>query len=183
MHAEELWQEVDVGGRSIMNGGLRRGSKCDELCYVVSVLLYRVKDQEVEYLFQLRSSDRDSNISEWDLSAGGHVNYGETVEMAATRETKEEIGAEISFDKLEYVMEFLKPNYGFVRIYFYDWGDLPDDFHFDDKEVEEVRWVKHADYGKFKAEFPVKESIAKDERLEQYIDFFAKKVLAKDGNH
>ena len=43
----------------------------------------------------------------WDVSVAGHIDAGETVEVAAIRETKEEIGLDISENDLIKIGVFL----------------------------------------------------------------------------
>ena len=43
-----------------------------------------------------------------------------------------------------------------------DWTDKPDDFHFDDKEVSEVKWVPYVETEKFRKKF-AKPPLVKDD--------------------
>ena len=49
-----------------------------------------------QLLLQQRGKDKDTHPLLWDVSVAGHVAAGEQVEMAALRETEEEIGLLIS---------------------------------------------------------------------------------------
>ena len=61
----------------------------------------------------------------------------------AVRESREEIGAEIEKDKLEFAASYLRWKV-IVNLFFYNWSKNEDNFHFDDGEVEEVKWVKYS---------------------------------------
>ncbi len=54
-----------------------------------------ILNEKEEMLLQLRSDKKSFCPLHWSTSAGGHVRYGETYEMAALREIKEELGIEI----------------------------------------------------------------------------------------
>ena len=56
---------------------------------VVHVLVFNGKG---ELLLQKRSMQKDVAAGKWDTSVGGHVNAGETLEKALSRETEEELG-------------------------------------------------------------------------------------------
>ena len=149
-HPGEIWQEFDYNGTRL--GGIKPDdydkSKV-KLFGGAAIVLYRFKNDEVEFLFQHRSEKLHDNAGKWDVSAGGHINLNESELDTAIRETKEEIGAILKKDKLEFSAIYNRKNYALVYLYFYDWTGQPDDFHFDDQEVSEVKWLKFADLANF----------------------------------
>jgi len=58
------------------------------------VVVVIIKNKDGEYLLQKRSMAVTSP-GLLDFAAGGHVDYGETIEKAATREAKEELGVRL----------------------------------------------------------------------------------------
>ncbi len=54
-----------------------------------------------EILLQYRSKNKRNYPSMWDISAAGHVSSGENPATSAIRETKEEIGVDISVEELK----------------------------------------------------------------------------------
>lgn len=161
-----MWQEYSSNGTPLYNGGRPAGHSSEleariNLYGVACVWLYRFnQDNQIEVLFQRRSALVDRYPGEWDISAAGHINYQEDPAAAAVREAREEIGAIIDPDNLEYIMA-LNNGKRISNVYLYDYTDRPDEFHFDDQEVSEVKWVP----------------------LEQVPDFWqnhAKETLAKD---
>ena len=157
MHSGELWQEFDARGERVLNGGRDPkvgNSKIDEPNYTgaAAVWVYRRTDTGVEVLFQKRSQYVDRNAGYWDVSATGHVNYGESWIEAAVREANEEIGVEVELERLTFgfSIRHVYEDRGMVsRVYFYDYTGLEDDFHFDDREVEKVEWVPIQEFDAF----------------------------------
>lgn len=144
MHKDELWQEYDLTGKPLENGGrlasLGNPALADKVrCGIAIVQIYRQVGNDYEILFQQRSMKVD-NPGEWDLSAGGHIKYGESLQDAAVREAKEEIGVDINKNKLKLACGDVFCNIS--HTFFYDWGDRKDGFKFDDEEVMAIKWVK-----------------------------------------
>ena len=169
MHNDEVWQIYSRNGERIMNGGypasLGNPSKESGLVYgAVAIWLYRKTNDGIELLWQHRSMKVDRNPGKWDISAAGHINYGESIIDAAVRETYEEIGASITADDLIFSHARFNNHNNFYWSYFVDWTGKPDSFHFNDEEVSEVKWVS------------VK-------NLDEFVNKNAKMPLSKDYIH
>ena len=169
MHFDELWQIYAPNGEPIPGAGWdsaldnpeKTGS--DAIVGVAVVFLFRVNNDGVlELLWQKRSDKIDRFPGDYDISAGGHINLGESLVEAAVRETREEIGADISVDDLNFVTERAFNKNRFAWVYAVDWTGRPDEFHFDDQEVSEVKWVPLAEADEFRKKFG-KAPLKKDE--------------------
>ena len=174
-HPGEIWQEYDFNGERL--GGIDPNNCDDDKIHLyggAAVMLYRVVDGELEYLFQHRSKFLKGNPDKWDVSAGGHINLGEPVLDSAVREAHEEIGVKLDRDKMEFAEIYVKMN-TMVHLYFYDWSGREDDFSFDDKEVEEVKWVKYSELDKFLPN--VKRILAEDKRFLLCLKEWNEKIL------
>ena len=73
------------------------GSALQSKCHNGSKLLHPVVHLHIlnakgELLLQKRSSNKDIQPGKWDTSVGGHIDYGEAIEQALRRETREELG-------------------------------------------------------------------------------------------
>ena len=160
MHHDEMWQIYAPNGEPIEGAGWdsaldnpeKTGS--DVIVGVAVVFLYRRRDDGVlEILWQRRSSKVNRYPGDYDISAGGHINLGETLVEAAIRESHEEIGAEITMEDLRYVTMRPFNKNRFAWIYAVDWTGKPEEFHFDDMEVSEVKWVPFSETEEFRTEF------------------------------
>lgn len=179
-HPGEIWQELDFNGERL-KGGIEPGIDDDavKLYYGVAVMLYRFRDGIVEYLFQHRSKHLAGNPDKWDVSAGGHVNLGESQLDAIKREAREEIGIDLRENEMEIAASFLRWKI-FVTLYFCDWTNQEDKFVFDDREVEEVKWVKYSQLEEF---WPnLKKILAEDEIFKYYLKEWNHKILEKYGD-
>ena len=111
----------------------------------VHVYLFRKKDNVIEFLVHLRSPLKDLNPNKWDTRFGGHIKSGLSLEEAVKAEVKEEIGLEVSQQKL-YEGEWYKrdkfPNREFSKVYFLEFNDDVSTLKFNDGEVQEVRWLR-----------------------------------------
>lgn len=154
MHHDEYWQLFSPNGEPLP-GGSHLSSQpvpSDQIYGIVLVFFYRFVDGELELLFQKRSAHVDRSPGLWDISAGGHVNYNEPLLDAAVRESREEIGATISRNRLEYGFSELN-SVSLTTTYFYNWTGRADDFSFADGEVSEVKWVKLSASDDFRHQF------------------------------
>ena len=168
MHKDELWQLYYPNGEPIVGEGWdsvfdnpeKTGS--DAIVGVTVVFLYRLNDGKVELLWQRRSKYVDRYPGDYDISVGGHINLGESVVEGAVRECREEIGAEIEKDDLKFVTMRPFNKNRFAWVFMVDWTGRECDFHFDDKEVSEVKWVPFDETSSFKKIF-AKKPLKKDE--------------------
>ncbi len=89
-NSEELFPVVDEAGN--VTGCATRGE-----CHGGSKLLHpvvhlHVFDSEGRLYLQRRPEWKDIQPGKWDTAVGGHVDFGENVEMALRREAREELG-------------------------------------------------------------------------------------------
>lgn len=168
MHKDEKWQLFYNNGEPIVEKwrSAELGNPGPEEKDIVGgavVHLYRRNTEgEVELLWQQRSFEIDNYPGKWDVSAGGHVNLGETFVDAVLREAHEEIGINISASDLTLV-GFRRSRKGIINfIYLVDWTDRPEDFNFDDGEVAAVKWVPLSKTNEFRREF-AKKPVAEDD--------------------
>ena len=169
MHQDEMWQVYALNGEPIpeegWNSALDNPEKTgsDAIVGVAIVLLYRhCDDSKVEVLWQKRSDKVNRFPGEYDYSAGGHINLGESLVEAAVREAREEIGVELSANDLYFLTTRPLNKNRFAWIYLVDWTGKPDDFHFDDEEVAEVKWVPFEESDEFRVKYG-KEPLKKDD--------------------
>ncbi len=167
VHQGEMWQLYYGNGESIEGAGWdsERGNpkeKDSEIVGIATVFLFRkVADGGLEVLWQKRADNVDRYPGEWDISAGGHINLGETIVEGAIREVREEIGATITRDDLYLVTEQSHNKNRIAWVFAVDYTGREEDFKFSDGEVSELRWIPY-------------------EEMKEFIKKYAKKPLKKD---
>lgn len=170
MHHDEMWQVYAPSGEPMVGEGWDSAlgnpevTGADAIVGIAIVFLYRFNEaHELEFLWQRRSEKVDRYPGDYDISAGGHINLGESCVEAAVREVKEEIGVVISGEELQFVTESPFNRNRFAWVYAVDFTGREEKFDFNDGEVSEVRWVLYKE-------------------MADFIQKFAKKPLKKDKN-
>lgn len=160
VHQNEIWQTYYPNGEPILGVGWDakldnpEKSGSDVIVGVAIVFLYRFNGNgELELLWQKRSQKVSRYPGDFDISAGGHINLGESLVEAAIRETREEIGVKIEADDLNFVMMRPFNKNRFAWIYAVNYTGKEENFCFDDEEVSEVRWVSLKDTEAFRKKF------------------------------
>lgn len=160
MHLDEMWQLYAPNGEAIPGAGWESSlgnpekSGSDKIVGIAVVFLYRINSEGIlELLWQKRSEKIDRFPGDYDISAGGHINLGESLTEAAVREAREEIGANITTDDLQFVTEAQFNKNRFAWVYMVDYTGREEDFKFDDGEVSEVKWVPYAEMEEFVAKY------------------------------
>ena len=179
MHKDELWQVYAPNGEPIKGEGWESARDnpenvgSDKIVGVAVVFLYRRNDSGgLEFLWQRRSEKVSRYPGDYDISAGGHINLGETVVEGAIRECREEIGVEISADELQFVTMSPFNKNRFAWVFAVDFTGRNDEFRFDDEEVSEVKWVPYGENDEFRKKYakkPLREDKVTFEMLEYWI--------------
>ncbi len=176
MHNDELWQVFYPNGEPIPGVGWESSrdnpekNNSEEIVGVAVVFLYRMReDGELEFLWQKRSEKIDRFPGYYDISAGGHINLGETLIEAAIRETDEEIGVSITSEDLQFATMIPFNKNRFAWVWCVDWSERKDEFNFNDQEVSEVKWVKYTEMEEFRKKF-AKPPLQKDKLTFLFLD-------------
>ena len=145
---EELFPIVNEDGTVV-------GKAPRSVCHNGSKLLHpvihlHIYNKEGDLFLQKRSENKDIQPGKWDTAVGGHIDYGEEVEVALRREAREELGV-LQFEPV-FVRRYLFESpiekelvYSYRTVY-----DGP--FSIDQVEVVEARFWSmtdiHANLGK-----------------------------------
>lgn len=106
------------------------------------IWFWKKGNQQPEILLQKRAMTKVSKPGMYHISAGGHIDLGESPVEAAIRETHEEMGISLDGEKLYYVgsmrLAIINQN-SIVNVYLYELsGD--ENFTYLDGEVDSVEW-------------------------------------------
>lgn len=92
----ELFPVVDSEGH--VTGSITRGEAHNGSHILHPVVHLHVYNSRGELYLQHRPAWKDIQPDKWDTAVGGHVAYGETIEQALQRETREELGLTLCGD-------------------------------------------------------------------------------------
>lgn len=114
----------------------RYGERGDEYTQVVHAW---IRNSKGKFLMQKRSMNKRFFPGKWSVTGGG-ADAGETTLDALIRETKEEIGVELSEDEIELMMS-VRRRYAFVDVYMATKDLDIDSITLQKEEVDEVKWA------------------------------------------
>ena len=92
-----------------------------------------------ELLIQKRADNRLRNPGKWAFT-GGMVDKGETSLNGAVRELKEELGIEVTEEKMDFIISF-KREHVFVDVWLLQYDIAIEDLILQREEVSEAKWV------------------------------------------
>lgn len=152
MHANELWQVYADNGNPILGDGRDQDAFKSNPSMIMSNahiwLWKKTNNGEVDILLQQRSLSKGSSRGWFHISAGGHINKGETAVQAAVREAQEELGLDIDPSKLHFSFSTRiigrAPN-DIVTVYLYELTGNEEFICFDG-EVESYEWRSLRDF-------------------------------------
>lgn len=152
---EERWQGFDATGELNEQALTRDQAFSGALHGASHVWIWRLREGQVEILLQLRAATKSTWPNCWDISAAGHIAFGEAPLTAALRETKEEIGTVIAPENLALLFVFRaymvadgphkKIENEFQFVYGYQLADNLQAMLQTD-EVDEVTWLSVDDF-------------------------------------
>lgn len=143
--SNELWQVYSNNGSPIQEYGRDQEAFKNDSSLIMGnahIWLWKKSDTGVDVLLQQRSLNKSSKPGWFHISAGGHINVGESALQAAIRETKEEMGLDVDPDKLHFSFSTRiigrAPN-DIITVYLYELnGD--EKFTYTDGEAESYEW-------------------------------------------
>lgn len=136
----ELIDILDENGNKIGIKDREDAFRDGNFLRAVHLWIYSPKKNKI--LIQKRSSKKKYDKNKWDLTCGGHVKAGEDSITAIIRETKEEIGIDISSENF---IKLYEEKYIGSKKYFFDVYFLEKDLDINDLvlQEEEVQDIKY----------------------------------------
>jgi isopentenyldiphosphate isomerase len=138
MASDELFPLVDEDGNVVGKAWRREVHGNPELLH--SVVHCLVEDDAGRILLQLRSLTKDVQPGRWDTSVGGHVMYGENVDVAVLRELEEELGVRLGREALTPLYRYVMRNEFEAELVYTYWLRSNGPFRAEPGEASELRF-------------------------------------------
>lgn len=143
---EDIFDIVDENDKPI--GSLPRSEVHSKGLYHRASHILVFNPDYTKILLQKRSATKDSYPNIYTTSCSGHVDSGETYDIAAVREMKEETGVSIELSSLRKIGKIdacIQTGKEFTFVYELK---LPEDtqFNFPPDEVDALEWVRVEDF-------------------------------------
>ena len=122
----------DNKGNLLKEKGIR-GVKTDKLKGISSIF---IENSNGDFLIQKTSKSRNSVYA----TTGGHVTYGSNFYDTIIREVKEELGVDISGEKIIKVNNYISEHY-FITLFYLKKDIDINDLKLQKEEVEFVKWL------------------------------------------
>lgn len=145
MHDNELWQLYNDNGTPIPGKGAPKeefNANNNLIMGNAHIWFCKTSGETVEILLQKRAITKSHRPGWFHISAGGHINVGETAVEAAVRETEEEMGIKLDADKLHYAFSMRiieKDPRDIVNVFLYQLNGN-EEFTYLDGEVDSYQW-------------------------------------------
>jgi len=143
MAPTEIFPLVDELGRVIGQAERCEVHKNPNLMHPVVHCL--VQNREQQLLLQLRSAHKDVQPGRWDTSVGGHVHFGELIEYALVREIREEIGIDVTPDRLTPMGRYVMRSPIETELVHSFWLASDGPFFPDPSEIDQLRFWSRAE--------------------------------------
>jgi isopentenyldiphosphate isomerase len=155
MAAGEYWQLMSSNGELLPDKVDKDDILAQKLLHgAAHVWIWRNVGGKKQVLLQKRAVSKPTWSEYLDISAAGHIDSGESPLTAVIRETREEIGLDVSADELFLVGVHRRlipvpatdwAENEFSWIYLWELKSQPE-FTFEEREVESVKWVELDDF-------------------------------------
>ena len=122
----------DREGNLLNEKGIR-GEKNDNL---VGIVIIFIQNSNGEFLIQKTSTSRNSIFA----TTGGHVSYGATFEETIIKEVKEELGIDITNEKIIEINTYIR-DYYIQKVYYLKKDIDIKDITIQEDEVDYVKWL------------------------------------------
>lgn len=168
----ELVDVLDENGNKIGIKDREDAFKDGNFLRAVHLWIYNPNNNKV--LIQKRSKIKKADSNKWDLTCGGHIKAGESSIDAIIRETKEEIGLDISSENF---FKLLEKKYIGTRKYFFDVYFLEKDVNIDKLilQEEEVQDIKYFSIEELENMYYTRNDFVKQCYIEELIKFLKDK--------